>query len=66
MVFSQIKDILCLSWSQFIGSADKKQMLFTIKKEKREGVVPQKEFDEHTRSSKEVQSSSGTCVVTQE
>lgn len=26
----------------------------------------QKEFDEHTRSSKEVQSNSGTCVVTQE
>ena len=26
----------------------------------------QKEFDEHTRSSKEVQSSSGTCVETQE
>ena len=26
----------------------------------------QKEFDEHTKSSQEVQSSSGTCTVTQE
>lgn len=26
----------------------------------------QKEFDEHTRSGKEVQSNSGACVVTQE